>query len=124
MAKTGGAVAKLAEKGKRNAIAKRLGTFRAVITRTNSTHHEKVVAYEAHRRLIRDHFINPCPPVTYDAKGKHIVTFRGDGLPDDSLGAVKAPKTMAERAEADDRKPLKSEWKAGWRPGKFGRVYR
>ncbi len=121
MAKTGRAVAKLVEKSKRNMVTFRLGSHRAIITRSNSTHHEKVVAFEAHRRLIRDHFINPCPPVTFDAKGNHIVTFRGDGLPDDSLTGIKAPKTAAERAGADKRAPLKGEMVEGWKPRRRGK---
>lgn len=128
MAKTGRAVAKLVEKDKRRAIGVALGTQRAVITRTRSSYHDKREAFEVHKRLIHgfrhgnfvnEGGVNPCPPVTYDAKGQHIVTFRGDGLPDDSLVAIKPAKTMAERAAEDKRRPLKDEMIEGWMPARY-----
>lgn len=128
MAKTGRAVAKLVEKDKRRATTLALGAHRAVVTRTRASYHDKREAFEVHKRLIHGYhhgtFVNeggitPCPPVTYDAKGNHVVTFRGDGLPDDSLGGIKAPKTMAERAAEDKRRPLKDEMIEGWKPARY-----
>lgn len=130
MAKTGNAVAKLAEKSKRNAINKRLGTYRAVITRSSSTYHEKVVAFEAHRRLIVDHAINlGCRVTDLDKEGKKQgVTFRGDGLPDDSIQAVKVAKvlTAEELAKAEEKAKAKAEryraeMRDDWKPRRIGR---
>jgi hypothetical protein len=105
MAKTGGAVAKLEEKSKRNAVRFKLGTIKPMISRTKAPFHEKLVAYDAHRKLIANG-INPAP------------VFEGTGLPDE---VVKVPKTNAERAEADKRAPLKDEMVAGWKPRPFGK---
>jgi hypothetical protein len=123
MAKTGGWAKKLTDKSRANATKLKLGGQRATITRTKATHHEKRVAFEAHRRLVVDHAINLGCRVTDLSKSgkKRGVTFRGDGLPDDSHSALRTPPTNAERAEADDRKPIKSECFDGWKPARFKR---
>lgn len=118
MAKTGGWCKKLVEKSKRNATTRALGSKRAVVTRSNSTHHEKRVALEAHRRLIQNHAINLGPRVTYlKRQGDEVATtFRGDGLPDEVTSTA---KTNAERAAEDKRAPIKDESREGWKPQRF-----
>ena len=104
----GGAVAKLSEKRKRMGTNHALGTIRALMTRPpakSSTYADKRNVYEQHARAIMDGY-NPGA----------AETFRGDGLPDDSLDAVKPPKTNAERAKEDKRPPIKAEAREGWRP--------
>jgi hypothetical protein len=111
MAKTGGTIAKLAEKSKRNAMAKRMGTHKPTISRVTSTYHDKLVALRAHQETIAGGF-NPGP----------AECFRGDGLPDEVIAGsknwegVKPPKSMAQRAEEDKRKPLRDEMRDGWKP--------
>ena len=101
--KSGGAVAKLAEKSKRNAVKFKLGSIKPMISRTKTPFHEKAIAYEAHRKLIALG-INPAP------------IFEGTGLPDE---VVRVPKTNQERADADKRRPLKDEMVQGWKPGRY-----
>jgi hypothetical protein len=126
--KSGGPVAKLVEKNKRNAMNFRMGTNKPITSRSSSSYHEKAEAFKVHKerihgfqhgRFINEGGYNPAPPVTYDKDGEHIVTFRGDGLPDDSLGGFKAPKTNAERAAEDKRAPIKSEVREGWKPQRY-----
>jgi len=118
MAKTGQAVAKLLEKSKRNATNRALGTTRGVLTRTKSNYAEKAVAFEAHRRLIQDHYINLGPRVTYIKKSGDDVatTFRGDGLPEE---VTRTAKTNAERAKEDKRASIKSEARDDWKPQRY-----
>jgi hypothetical protein len=52
MSKTGGWAKKLTDKSNAKATALRMGTHRAIVTRTNSTFAEKQVAFLAHKRLI------------------------------------------------------------------------
>lgn len=110
MAKTGGAVQKLQDKAQRNAARFKMGSFKPVISRTKTPFAEKQVVYEQFASAIAAGF-NPGP----------AECFRGDGLPDDSLSAIKAPKTNQERADADKRQPLKGEMVEGWRPRAFGK---
>lgn len=130
MAKTGGWARKLMDKDRASAVKFRLGTHRAVVTRTTSPHHDKVVAFEAHRRLIVDHAINlGCRVTDLDKDGKKQgVTFRGDGLPDDSLDAVKAPKVLtekelaaAEKKAVEKAQQYRAEMRADWKPRRIGR---
>jgi hypothetical protein len=116
--RTGGAVSKLSDKSKRMATNRALGTIRAVVTRTNSTFAEKAVAFEAHRRLIQDHYINLGPRVTYTKKSGDEVatTFRGDGLPEE---VTRVAKTNAERAKEDKRASIKDEARADWKPKRY-----
>jgi hypothetical protein len=123
MSKTGGWAKKLADKSNAKATALRMGTHRAIVTRTNSTFAEKQVAFLAHKRLITVHAINPgcrVTDLTKDGK-KRGVTFRGDGLADDCLAALKPSKTNAERAKEDKRNRLKDEMVPGWRPSRYVR---
>lgn len=130
MAKTGRAVAKLVEKDKRRAMKARLGGQSALITRTRSSYHDKVLALETHKhlihgfthgRLVNAGGINLGCRVTDLSKdgSKRGVTFRGDGLPDDSLGETKAPKSNAERAKEDKRPRLATEWREGFKPQRY-----
>jgi hypothetical protein len=115
--RTGGAVSKLSDKAKRMGTNRALGTIRAVVTRTNTPFNEKRVAFEAHRRLITEHYINLGPRVTIvKADGTTATTFRGDGLPEEVTRRV---KTMAERAKEDKRPSIKDEAREGWKPQPF-----
>jgi hypothetical protein len=116
--RTGGAVAKLSDKRKRMGTAQALGTIRAVVTRTNSTFHEKRVALEHHKWLIQEHAINLGCRVTNTKKdgSEQAVVFRGDGLPEEVTRKV---KTNAERAKEDKRAPIKSEVREGWKPERY-----
>ena len=126
MAKTGGWCRKLTDKMKANATHEKLGRQRAVITRNVSTFAEKRDVFEAHKRaihgierngkVIQEGGRNPGPIWTYIKKtgNEKAVTFRGDGLPDDSLCALRPPKTNAERAAEDTRRPLKDEMRPGF----------
>lgn len=125
MAKTGGAVQKLAEKTKRNGVRFKMGSFKPLLGRTKSAFSDKQVSLADHKRAIfgvisrrtgewlqLPRMIGP------------VETFKGDGLPDDSLATAKAPKTMQERALEDKRNPLKGEMVEGWKPRPFGRRHR
>jgi hypothetical protein len=125
MAKTGGAVTKLQDKAKRNAMRVRMGTFKPIISRNTSPFHDKRIAYIVHQRTV-------CGVISarsgeYVQEPRAIApaeTFYGDGLPDDSLDGFKVPKTNAERAAADKRPPLNDEMVEGWKPQAWrGRRY-
>lgn len=119
MSKTGRAVAKLQLKSKGNAMKFRMGTHKPIIARTTTPFHEKAVAFAAHKRAIHGFERDG---VVIDEGGRNpgpAECFRGDGLPDDSLAAVKPPKTMAERAKEDKRRALKDEMVEGWKPQRY-----
>lgn len=103
MAKTGGWCKKLMDKSRANATNNKLGRQRAIITRNKSPYADKRVVFNEHAKAIQGGH-NPGP----------AETFRGDGLPDDSLAALKPPKTNAERAEQDKRAPLDDEMRSDW----------
>ncbi len=113
MAKTGGWAKKLMDKSRANATKQKLGGQRAVITRNASPYAEKVAALNDHKALIESG-CNLGTPLTWVGAGKRARTFHGDGLVDDSLAALKAPKTNAERAKADKRTPLDREMRNDW----------
>lgn len=119
MSKTGRAVAKLQLKSKANAMKFRMGTHKPIITRTTTPFHEKALAFRDHVRAIHGLVVHG---VVVDEGGRNpppADTFRGDGLPDDSLAAIKPPKSMKERADADKRRPLKDEMVEGWKPQRY-----
>lgn len=116
MAKTGGAVQKLSLKMQQRSTRLHKGTFKPLIARIDATYHEKVVAMKVHREMIHGREI-----VRRDGTIDHVggginptAVFEGTGLPDEVT--VKAPKTNQERAAADKRNSLKSEWRDGFRP--------
>ena len=113
MAKTGGWAKKLMDKSRANATKLKLGGQRAVITRNASPYAEKVAALNDHKALIESG-CNLGTPLTWVGEGKRARTFHGDGLPDDSLRALRTPPTNAERAKADTRKPLDAEMRSDW----------
>lgn len=125
MSKTGGAVTKLQDKAKRNAMHFRMGRHRPVIVRTKTQFADKQVALLEHKRAIHGLVvIHGDREIVLDHGGRNpgpAECFAGDGLPDDSLGALKAPKSNQERAEADKRNSIKSEVCEGWRPRPFGK---
>ena len=131
MAKTGGWFKKLRDKQRKQATETKLGKQRAVITRVASTHADKRVSFEAHKRSIHGLEVhgrvvdsggrNPQPVLTNIKRDGSVkaVCFHGDGLVDDSLSTLKAPKTNAERAAADKRNSIASEAKPEWKPRGF-----
>jgi hypothetical protein len=125
MASNGGAITKLQDKAKRNAMAKRMGTIKPILTRTKTPFADKAMAFAEHKRAIHGHMVNG---VMVDEGGRNpppAMTFWGDGLPDEVIPGsknwshVKAAKTNAERAAADKRNPIKSEVRDGWKPQSY-----
>lgn len=127
MAKTGGAVQKLSDKSKRNATARRMGTLKPIIARSNTPHREKAIAYLEHQRAIHGVWVNGV--CVREPTGIAVPQYigKGDGLPDEVIRGsknwqdAKPPKTMAERAAADKRNSLKSEMRDGWTPREYVR---